>query len=85
METVAPLDPTGLKEIAATTGGEYFPAWDTGSLKRIFELINEMEKTTGEEAIYTEYNELFLYLITAGFIFLLIGVVLEKTRFRRLP
>ncbi len=85
IETVNPLDPTGLKEIAATTGGEYFPAWDTGSLKRIFELINEMEKTTGEEVIYTEYNELFPYLITAGLIFLLIGVVLEKTRFRRLP
>jgi len=85
VETVHPLDPTGLKEIAATTGGEYFPAWDTGSLERIFELIDTLEKTTGEEVIYTEYNELFSYLIAAGLIFLLLGVILEKTRFRRLP
>lgn len=83
--TVYPLDPTGLKEIAATTGGEYFSAWDTDSLERIFELINKMEKTTGDEVIYTEYNELFPYFITVGLIFLLLGVVLEKTRFRRLP
>jgi len=83
--TINPLDPTGLKEIAATTGGEYFAAWDTASLKRIFELINTMEKTTGEEVIYTEYNELFPYFIGVGLLILLIGVLLSNTRFRRLP
>ncbi len=83
--TVHPLDPTGLKEIASITKGEYFSAWDTGSLEKIFELINRMEKTTGEEYIYTEYKELYVYFILAALVFLLAEIVLINTRFRRLP
>jgi len=54
-------------------------------LERIFATIDELEKTTGETVIYTEYNELFPYLIALGVLSLLVDITLRKTRFRRLP
>ena len=80
-----PLNDTGLKDIARTTGGEFYLASNTGMLEEVFSRIDELEKTTGEEVIYTEYNELFPYFIGLGLLALLLGVVLTNTRFRRLP
>lgn len=79
------LDEKALKKIADITQGEYFPARDTGSLEKIFEIIDQMEKTTAEVTIYTDYNELFPYFAFAALFSVLIGVILEKTRFRKLP
>lgn len=80
-----PLNDASLKEIARTTEGEYFRASSTTTLEKIFTAIDEMEKTTGEEFIYTEYNELFPFFIVLGLLCLLADVVLRNTRFRRLP
>ena len=80
-----PLNDASLKEIARTTEGEYFRASNTMTLERIFTTIDEMEKTTGEEFIYTEYNELFPFFIVLGLLCLLADVILRNTRFRRLP
>ena len=38
------LDEDMLKEIAKITDGQYFPARNTEMLKRVFELIDKMEK-----------------------------------------
>jgi Ca-activated chloride channel family protein len=80
-----PIDDESLEKIAQTTGGRYFAAEDTGSLEKIFKLIDGMEKTASESTIYTEYRELFPYFAIPAFCCLLIGIVLENTRFRRLP
>lgn len=80
-----PLNDAGLKDIARTTGGEFFLASNTGVLEDVFARIDELEKTTGEEVIYTEYNEIFPYFIGVGLLALLLGVFLSNTRFRRLP
>jgi len=80
-----PLNEAGLKEIAQTTGGEFYLASNTGMLEEIFTRIDELETTTGEEVIYTEYNELFPYCIGVGLVALLFGIFLSNTRFRRLP
>lgn len=80
-----PLDDKSLEEIARITGGKYFPATDTGSLKKIFKIIDKMEKTKSEAVIYHRYRELFPYLVGASLILLLLTVGLEKTRWRRLP
>ncbi|MEA1927406.1 MAG: VWA domain-containing protein, partial [Candidatus Auribacterota bacterium] len=80
-----PLNETSLKAIAAATGGEFYLASNTGMLEKVFSRIDELEKTTGEEVIYTEYNELFPYFIGLGFLLLLVGVFLANTRYRRLP
>ncbi|MFH1038749.1 MAG: VWA domain-containing protein [PVC group bacterium] len=82
---VIPLNDASLQEIARTTGAEYFRASNTRTLEKIFSIIDEMEKTTGEEVVYTEYNELFPGFAAAGLLALLGSVVLGNTRFRRLP
>ena len=84
-QVVIPLNDASLQEIARTTKGEYFLASNTKMLERIFATIDELEKTTGETVIYTEYNELFPYLIALGVLSLLVDITLRKTRFRRLP
>ncbi len=80
-----PLNDRSLTEIAQTTEGKYFRAAETGTLEEIFHLIDQMEKTPAESIVYTEYRELFPYLLAAGLFSLLAGVALGKTVFRRLP
>ena len=79
------IDDEGLTEIAKITGGRYFRATDTESLKEIYGQIDSLEKTKMEEAIYTEYDELFHYLVIPALGILLLEVVLANTRFRRIP
>ncbi len=84
-EVTIPIDDESLEKIAQTTGGEYFRATDTGSLEKIFETIDELEKTPSEATIYTEYHELFAYFAFLGLFFILAEVILRNTRFRSLP
>jgi Ca-activated chloride channel family protein len=79
------IDDEGLTEIAEITGGKYFRATDTESLKEIYRQIDSLEKTKMEEAIYTEYDELFHYLVIPALGMLLFEVVLANTRFRKIP
>ncbi len=79
------IDEEGLTEIAKITGGKYFRATDTASLKEVYRQIDSLEKTEMEEAKYTEYSELFTYLLIPALGILLFEVVLANTRFRRIP
>jgi len=80
------MDPAhSLEEIARITGGKYFSASDTGSLKKIFKIIDKMEKTKSEAVIYHRYRELFPYLVATALILFFLALGLEKTRLRRLP
>jgi len=79
------IDEEGLTEIAKITGGKYFRATDTASLKEVYQQIDSLEKTKMEEAKYTEYSELFIYLLIPALGILLFEVVLANTRFRRIP
>jgi Ca-activated chloride channel family protein len=79
------IDEEGLTEIANITGGKYFRATDTASLKEVYRQIDSLEKTKMEEAKYTEYSELFTYLLFPALGILLLEVVLANTRFRRIP
>ncbi len=79
------IDEEGLTEIAKITGGKYFRATDTASLKEVYKQIDSLEKTKMEEAKYTEYSELFSYLLIPALGIFLFEVVLANTRFRRIP
>ncbi|KHE92325.1 von Willebrand factor type A domain protein [Candidatus Brocadiaceae bacterium S225] len=79
------IDEEGLAEIAKITGGKYFRATDTASLKEVYKQIDSLEKTKMEEAKYTEYSELFPYLLIPALGIFLFEVVLANTRFRRIP
>lgn len=79
------IDEQLLTEIAKTTGGQYFRATDTESLKGIYEQIDKLEKREIETVKYEEWRELFPWLLGPGLGCLLLAVTLENTRMRRLP
>jgi Ca-activated chloride channel family protein len=81
----ADLDEDLLKQIATVTGGQYFRAADTASLKKTYAQIDAMEKQKVETLAYEEWQELFPWFLTPGLGCLVLAVTLEHTRLRRLP
>ncbi|MBD3234515.1 MAG: VWA domain-containing protein [candidate division Zixibacteria bacterium] len=79
------IDEETLREVAAATGGKYFRAKNTEGLDQIYSEISEMEKTKVEVTEYTMYSELFRYFLLAGFMLLLLEILLSRTVFRRVP
>ena len=81
----ADLDEDLLKQIATVTGGQYFRAADTASLKKTYSQIDAMEKQKVETMAYEDWQELFPWFLASGLGCLLVSVALENTRLRRLP
>jgi Ca-activated chloride channel homolog len=79
------IDEPTLQEIASMTGGQYRRAIDADQLQQIYQEISSMEKSKIEVKQYTEYTELFQYLLFPAIALLLIEVILAHTRFRKLP
>lgn len=79
------VDEEMLRQVATATGGQSFRATDTGSLEKIYDSINQLEKTTRKLKKYQHYDELYLWFLVPGLCFLLLELVLSQTRFRRLP
>ncbi|TCL63778.1 Ca-activated chloride channel family protein [Hydrogenispora ethanolica] len=79
------LDDALLRRIATTTGGRYFRATDTASLRQIFRRIDRMAKTAIEMPKFQDYLELYPYLAGLALVLLLAETVLANTLFRRLP
>ena len=81
----ADLDEDLLKKIAAETGGQYFRAADTASLRKTYAQIDAMEKQKVETLAFAEWQELFPWFLWPGLGCLLLATTLEQTRLRRLP
>ena len=79
------LDEQTLMKIADATGGTFFRAQSAEKLSDIYRQIDEMEKTEIKTRIYTSFEEKFYPWLWAGCILLLIELVLQHTRFRRIP
>jgi Ca-activated chloride channel homolog len=79
------IDERALKMIADATGGKYYNAQDTQTLRNIYAEIDQLEKTTTEGRLYTEYRELFSYALFPGLGLVLLEMLLACTRFRSLP
>jgi Ca-activated chloride channel family protein len=79
------VDEATLKKIAAETGGKFFRATDTQSLKNIYGEIDRMEKTTHQLKRFEHQGELFAWAVLPALALLGAGIGLEHTRFRRLP
>jgi len=79
------IDEDTLMKIAEITGGKYFRATDTESLRKIYKEIDSLEKTTIEEKGYLEYNELFSIFLILSLAILLLDIVLANTILRKLP
>lgn len=76
------IDEALLKLIAQETGGTYFRATDTKSLKSIYDEINQLEKTKIDEQKFVSRNEKFQLFALLGFILLGLEFLLQKTIFR---
>ena len=79
------IDEATMEKVSSITGGRYFRATDTDSLERIYESINQLEKTTRKLKKYEDYEELYLYALLPALGILLTGWLLSHTLWRRLP
>ena len=79
------IDEDLLKEIAKTTGGQYFRATEKASLEKIYKEIDQLEKTKTESLTYMEWIERFPGLVFAAAALLIIETLLLATRFQKLP
>ncbi len=78
-------DEDTLQQISQLTGGQYYLADNADKFKRIYQEIDKLEKTEAVVNKYTEYKELFPWVVAAGLALLLLELVLGQTAFRRLP
>lgn len=79
------VDEDTLKAIADETGGKFFRATDTESLKAIYGEIDRMEKTKHQLKKFEQRSELFAWALLPALGVLGLGLGLGHTRFRRLP
>lgn len=71
------FDETTLRNIASTTGGEYFRATDNNSLKRIYEQIDQLEKTKIRVREYSKRTENFEPFLFAALICVLLDILIK--------
>ena len=74
-----------LKDIAQTTGGQYFQATDNAALQKIYASINQLEKTKIQLTTYDHYTNKFLPFLITGLCLLLAEMLLRYTVFRKYP
>ena len=79
------FDENTLRQIADITGGKYFRATDTRSLNAVFEDIDRLEKSEVQVHQSVQYRDLFFWFLLAGFVSLVMEIVLSQTIWRRLP
>ena len=84
MDTVD-VDEKTLQTVAGETGGTFYRATDTDSLQKIYEQINRLEKTAQTVQKFEHYDELYSWALMPAVALLAFGLLLQHTRFRRLP
>ena len=79
------VDEKTLQAVAEHTGGNFYRATDTDSLEKIYEQINRLEKTARTVQKF-EHQRRALFLGADSVAGVLgFGLLLQHTRFRRLP
>jgi len=79
------VDEETLKKIADMTGGKFYRATDAQSLMRIYNQIDQLEKTKAKVHKYQQFDELFYWALLPAFLLIGTEVGLANTRLRRLP
>ena len=79
------IDEQVLKQIASTTGGQYFRATDNSSLKEIYSEIDQLEKTKISVQEFSKKQEEYKNWALLVFALLLIEVLLRNTVLRNIP
>ena len=76
------IDEALLKDIANMTEGEYFRSTSAESLERIYDKIDQLEKTKIEVTVLKRYNEAFHPFVFWGLVLLLLEALLRYTVLR---
>jgi Ca-activated chloride channel homolog len=79
------IDEDMLTKVAQMTAGKYFRAENSAALRKIYDEIDQLEKTEVEINKYQRFRELFPFFVLSGFALLLLEVILSNTVWRRLP
>ncbi|MDR2389451.1 MAG: VWA domain-containing protein [Tannerellaceae bacterium] len=79
------IDESTLKQIATTTGGQYFRATDNTSLKSIYAEIDRMEKTKISVQEFSKKQEEYKEWALLIFALLLLELLLRNTLLRNIP
>ena len=74
-----------LSQMARETGGKYYRASTTDALKKVFENIDQLEKTKIETNQYTRYDEKFRIYLSAALWMYLLSFALSWIALRRGP
>lgn len=75
---VSDLDEGALREIADTTGGQFFRAFDTGTIESAFKSIDRAQKIEFQAKSYLLTAELFPWLAVPGAALLLLAALLAR-------
>ncbi len=73
-----------IEQVASVTGGKFAKVSSGEALLKIYEQINQLEKTKFEEK-YTTYEEQFKLFVMVAFFLLIMEILLSQTLFRKLP
>lgn len=79
------IDEPTLKQIATTTGGQYFRATDNASLKEIYSEIDQMEKTKINVREYSKKQEEYKNIALLLLALLLLELLLKHTLLKKIP
>jgi Ca-activated chloride channel family protein len=79
------VDEKTLQAIANDTGGQFYRATDTNSLQKIYEQINRYETSAQTVEKFEHVEELYRWTLFPSLGLLGLWVVLQHTRYRRLP
>jgi Ca-activated chloride channel family protein len=79
------VDEKTLEAVAKETGGVFYRATDTDSLEKIYEQINRYETSAQTVQKFEHVEELYRWALYPALCLLGLGLLLQQTRFRRLP
>src|SRR5512139_3302641 len=77
MQIQVSIDETTLRKIADKTGGQYFRATDNASLRRIYQQIDKLERTTIEENRFLEYHQYYGVFVVVALLLLAAALALR--------
>jgi Ca-activated chloride channel family protein len=79
------IDEETLTEMAKRTGGKYFRADNTDTLRKIYGEIDKFERTEAEVKKFQQYREMFKWFVVSGLSLFMLELILGNTVWRRLP
>ena len=79
------MDPATLRAIAKTTGGKFYEAASKRELEKIYQDIDQLERSKLVQQNHSQKYEAYAPFAWAAFVLLLIEILLRLTWLRRIP